>query len=418
MAQIICPVCGKENVVGNHFCKSCGAKLDIAALAKSNSSVDQQIALDLTDVEFLPYLPEEHLKDATYQKYPLSNLTALGVSVQPLTVAIQNIVGGGAGKSGIYYVKTYGKTMFEANDGSGRIGSLKSASGAVGGGQAKMTQIPLDPTMIFMSAALMNIEMQLANIQEMQQEMMDFLKAQEKAKLRGDINTLIDVLNNYKFNWENETYKTNKHILVQDIRRDAEQSIQLSQDRLQSALSKRDLIANNQKVKAKVDKTEEALKDYQMALYQYSFASFLEIMLLSNFEENYLNSVVSRIEELSAQYREYYNTCYEQLETMSKGTVESFLATGIAGVTKGAGKAIEKVPVLNKGPVDEALIAASGKINEMKGNKTSKEMNRLVELAENGTNIFVERISEVNQLYNVPKEIYFDQENLYLVNAG
>ncbi|NBI63567.1 hypothetical protein D3Z38_11010 [Clostridiales bacterium] len=41
------------------------------------------------------------------------------------------------------------------------------------------------------------------------------------------MNTLTDILNNYKFNWTNEKHKTNKHILVQDIRKESEQNILL-----------------------------------------------------------------------------------------------------------------------------------------------------------------------------------------------
>lgn len=52
----------------------------------------------------------------------------------------------------------------------------------------------------------------------------------EEAKLKGNINVLADILNNYKFNWDNDKYKDHKHILVQDIKREAEQSIILYQE--------------------------------------------------------------------------------------------------------------------------------------------------------------------------------------------
>ena len=91
---------------------------------------------------------------------------------------------------------------------------------------------------------------QIANeIRSIQQEMLEFVKVKEKSQIRGNLNTLIDVLNNYKFNCDNEKYKNNKHILVQDIKRNSEQSILLYRDLIQTMLSKKELMHSRQKIK-------------------------------------------------------------------------------------------------------------------------------------------------------------------------
>ena len=102
------------------------------------------------------------------------------------------------------------------NDGSGIMGSYRDA--AKGFGQARfhlagpqaskvMTTVPYDPTALFMAAALMQINRKLDDIKQTQQEMFDYLKDKDRAKLRGNLDTLRDVLDNYRFNWDNETYK-------------------------------------------------------------------------------------------------------------------------------------------------------------------------------------------------------------------
>lgn len=48
-----------------------------------------------------------------------------------------------------------------------------------------MTPLACDPTMLFMAAALANIDKKLDAIQDMQKEMMDFLVQKEKADLKG-----------------------------------------------------------------------------------------------------------------------------------------------------------------------------------------------------------------------------------------
>ena len=88
-----------------------------------------------------------------------------------------------------------------------------------------MTALACDPTMLFMAAALMNIEKKLDLIQQTQEEILEFLEERERATLQGNLNTLGDVMSNFKYNWDNEKYKTNKHILVQQIKKESETSI-------------------------------------------------------------------------------------------------------------------------------------------------------------------------------------------------
>lgn len=269
-----------------------------------------------------------------------------------------------------------------------------------------------------MAAALMNIEKKLDSIHELQEEMMDSLKAKEKAKLRGDLNVLNDVMNNYKFNWNNEKYKTNKHILVQDIRKEAEQSIQLFRDQIQKKLTKNGFIHGDQEIKTKLQKLQDEFKDYQLALYLFSYSGFMEIMLLENFDRQYLKSTANRIEEYTFQFRELYTSCYNQIEGMSKSSVESMLTKGLAGISKGTGKAIEKIPLVSNGPVDEALISAGNKLGELNERKTEKAMKKLVDAAANCTTPFVENIKVIDRVFNEPMEVLFDNSNIYFLDSA
>lgn len=148
---------------------------------------------------------------------------------------------------------------------------------------------------------------------------------------------------------------------MQDIRRDAEQSIQLFREQIRSVMEKRSLIRSDQEVNTKLRKIQDAFRDYQMSLYLFAFASFLEVLLLGNFDEQYLKSITLRIEELAFQFRELYTDCYNRLEGISKSSVQTVLAGGAAGISKGAGKVISKIPVISRGPVDKALESAGEK---------------------------------------------------------
>lgn len=365
----------------------------------------------MMDVEYLPVVPELDLAMSTATKIPLANLSALGVAFQPLTSAIQTAVSG-AGGSGIYFVNTMGKQMFTT--GGEFIGSLKSATGMVGGGQARMTALACDPTMLFMAAALMNIEKKLDTIQETQEEILEFLEEKERAVLQGNLNVLGDVITNFKYNWDNQTYKSNKHILVQQIKKETEASIILYRDQIAKKLKKRSFIHSDQEVKGMLKKLQAQFNDYQLALYLYSYSTFLEVMLLGNFSEGYLDSVEQRISEYSLQYRTLYTECYNLMEDYSMSSIQAGVLSGLAVASKFMGKTIAKVPVISNSQLDENLIEAGSKLDKHGSKRATLALEGLAQTRMSVTLPFVENIRAVNNLYNKPVTYLFDSENVYV----
>ena len=367
----------------------------------------------MMDVEYYP--PSELVKmniDMTEtQKFPIEKAAALGVAFQPLTQLV-NYAAGGAGQSGLYFVNTAGKTMFQS--GGQFIGNLQAANGGVGGGLARMAQIPLDPTMLCMAVAIMAVEKKLDAIHEAQKEILAFLELKEEAKLKGNLNALADVLNNYKFNWGNDKYKDHKHILVQDIKREAEQSIVLYREQLTKALSKKTLLHSGQEVKTTLNKTMARINDYQLALYTFSFSSFLEVMLLENFDTNYLNSIASKIQEYSGDYTALYEKCAEKIEKDSKASLEGYALKGLSKLSDGAGKIVEKIPVIGKSQLDENLIKAGGILQDVDTNRTQSVIQILADSQTDYISSFVENIHTIDNLYNQPMQLMFDSENIYI----
>lgn len=99
--------------------------------------------------------------------------------------------------------------------------------------------LAFDPTMLFMAAALANIDKKLDSIKEMQQEMMDFLVQKEKAELKGNLTFLYDVFNNYKYNWNNEMYKNSNHTMVLAIKKEAEAKIVFYREQIIAKVNKK-----------------------------------------------------------------------------------------------------------------------------------------------------------------------------------
>ena len=364
----------------------------------------------MMNVDCPPIMPDLDLT-ASAAKIPLSNLSALGIAFEPLTAAIQTAISGSGG-SGLYYVNTKGMQMFSTSEGF--IGSLKTASGTVGGGQARMTALACDPTMLFMAVALMNIEKKLDAVQKTQEEILAFLEEKERAALQGNLNVLNDIISSYKYNWGNETFKSNKHILVQQIKKESEASIILYRDQIAQSLKKRSFFHRDQEVNATLEKLQRQFKDYQLALYLYAYSSFLEVLLLGNFKEDFLTSVEQRISDYAFQYRALYTECYTLMEDYSKSSVQAGMLGGLAAASKFMGEAIAKVPVISKSQLDENLISASEKLDHQGEKRAALTLEKFAQARVSVTLPYTENIRSLNDLCNKPTFYLIDGENIYI----
>lgn len=273
----------------------------------------------------------------------------------------------GAGGSGLYYVDTAGKTMFQMNGTNNFIGSLKTVGGMVGGGQAQMIPFACDPTMLCMAVALANIDKKLDTIKEIQQEMMGFLIRKEKSELKGNLKFLYDVFNNYKYNW---------------------------------------------------DAVQDQFKDYQLALYMLAFSSFLDVMLLGNYNKEYLSGISAKLDDYSIKYKELYTQCYEEIFEYSSSSVESSIQKKISKTTSAVGKFAEKIPVIEKTQIDETLIARGDKLDDKVTEKVHGQMKQLIEQQGNFVRPFIDNIDAINRLNNDPVQLVVDKDNLYIATIS
>lgn len=368
-----------------------------------------ELIAQVMNVEYVPNLELKTYDIDNTPAFQIKNLASMGSAIKPLTEMIGKITAQGG--SGLYYVNTTGKQMFKSR---GKfIGSLKAANGAVGGGQARMTPVAIDPATIAASCAVMAIEHKINQITEVQKDIVDFLIYQEQAKIKGNINTLIDVLNNYKYNVENEKYKNNKHILVQTIKNESEKSILLIESLVDKIINKKSGLHFNRKVEESLKESINRLNDYQLGIYQLAFSSFLEIMLLENFDEGYINSVMKNI----ANHKEKYSIACEsvkvKIKELSETSVQNELVLGISKVSAGMSKLIEKTP-LGKTQLDENLLATSQKLLETKDGYVNEKVKILSDINSNLIEPFEKTIEMIKLIYSDNYSILFDKDNIYL----
>lgn len=316
--------------------------------------------------------------------------------------------------------------LFRFKDGSGLLGSFKDVSNdlaqarlhEVGSQTAQVTTtMPINLTSVFMAAAIMEVNRKLDAIQETQNEMLEYLKQRDKAELRANLIALSDILANYQYNWDNETYKKAKYAQVLDIRKSAETSILHLRAQINSALEDKELVHFHKDAEKKLDKVLDAFKEYQLALHTYSLSAFLEVMLLGNFDGNYLESVAAELDDHALRYRVLYTRCYDTIEGLSQSSVGNKVLSGIANAGNALGGFLASTSLGEHTLIDEALTDKSKDIEQAKDNATERLMERIHSVKSSDSSSFAENIRAIDRLYNTPTVLLCDKENLYLLPA-
>ena len=356
-----------------------------------------------------------------YTKVPLGQLSAMGATFASVAPALKNVINN-AESSGVGE-KLY--RMIDPLNGKGRVTSVgniyqKGTKGIAARARyfevdssAVGTVAQINPAVMLMAVAITAVTKKLDQIEEAQKDIIEFLQLKEKAVLKGNIAVLQEILDEYKYNWDNEKYKNNKHIQVQEIKRDAEQSIIFCRDQIEKKVSKKGLLHSDRDVKSKIQKVQYEFKDYELAMYIFSFSSFLEVMLLENFDAGYLNAVTSKIQLYAGKYHDLHEKCYQLIEGDSKTSIEAYALKGVAGLNRVLGKGIAKIPKISDGQIDENLIEAGDKVQSFSEKRTENTMELFAHEHCTCVNPFVDNINAVNRIYNELVELLFDSENIY-----
>ncbi len=412
----------RENAIKRYETEKADSDQDGTQLTKDDKDKS------LINVEYYPLDPDDRENMTEYMRIPFNGIAALGAGLSSLSPAFRTVTQTMETNRGETLYRAVFKNgvsgkLLDSKDGIGKLGTILKDNGdlaqarwvAVNGDSlTASTVMPFNPATLFIAAALTGIEKQLGDIQETQKEILDFLQSGKKAEQRGNLTFLADILNNYKYNWNNSMYKSNMHLKVQDIKQKSEEDIKFYRARIQKIVQDSNIILRDQDIKNKIRKLIPDFREYQLSVYLHGFSSFLEVMLLGNYDNGYLGSIVRKMKQYSFEYRELYTECYNKLENNANSSVQSHLRNGLANFSENAGNIIAKIPVINKSPIDEFLVDAGNTLEQHNSKKAGQTIKRLISSKDCCTHPFIENIRIIDRLYNQPTVILFDNENIYL----
>lgn len=302
-------------------------------------------------------------------------------------------------------------------------GAMKTASG-----KSKMVQLseagPLtsttktvaqfNPSTVLMAASLYSIEKNLDEISETQKKMLTFLEVENESQIEADVESLLDIISNYKYTWDNDLSIASSHKQVIDIQNRARKNMIAYQKKATDSVSSKQIIVTQKKVNSVLADLEKIFKYYKLSVYTFSLAAMLEIMLSGNFKEDYIFKIKKDIQSISETYRSQFTIASFYLEKLSSTGIEANVLKGIGNANETFGKVIGNTPFIKEGPVDEYLQKNGSHLQENAVEMKQKAIKEFASLANPETRVFEEKMDDMIQIFNHTSQISFDKENICL----
>jgi len=346
-----------------------------------------------------------------------SLLPALRTVTQTVTISTQGLyqlVNAGVGdvlkaaKNGNFW------GAIKKADGASKMAKLKAAGPITA---TTKSVAAINPATMMMAVALFSIEKELGNIAEMEKQIISFLEIEKEAEIEADVKTLSNITSQYKYNWDNEHFIASNHKMVLDIQRTARKNMIAFQKKVDEAMDSKKLIVAQNKVISTLNDFLKKFKYYRLSLFAFSMASLLEIMLSGNFKEENIIGIIKEIEENSMVYSNLYGKCSVFIEKLSHASVEANVLKGIGTASNTVGKLIGKIPLVEKGPVDEFLQNSGAHLKNDASEMERDAVSIFAEIANPCTGVFVEKMKDMVQIYNHTERICFDDKKIYLVTG-
>ena len=151
------------------------------------------------------------------------------------------------------------------------------------------------------------------------------------------------------------------------------------------------------------------IANYQLSLWAYGTAIFLEVMLTGNTERAYLQRLLERMKEQQKNYDQCLASCYERLIKYAEEADPGKLAFGIA---KGAAAVAPVIGV----PLAEWLGKVHTDEKEKLKGRLSDEIIDLVETCAEAGQLqdIIENIRQLDEISNEPAELVVDNGQVYM----
>lgn len=385
-------------------------------------------AMDFADGFAVEEISERALNKA--KKIPLSNLVLLGAAFSQMSEAARTTVT--TVTSEMKMENLYVGIWPEGANGRLSINKIGATVGNIMGEKgidSRMLFKPIgevsventitsiksiDPTMMAVAVALMEINRKLDGIQSSIDEVLRFLETDKQANQRGNLQTLAEIMEDFKRKGNDSKFCENRNHTVQEIQRDARQDIEFYKTRIETAVNKKKTFHLRKDIREYVDSIATNFAEYQLACYLYAYSTFLDTVLRKDFVEGSIDSCRNRITRIAEDYDALFRECRAQIASYQRSSAENKVVGGIGKTAGTLGKAIRSIPVIEKGQVDELLLNAGDVLRDVNKDTVKAQVKNLEVLENNRMGDFLNGIGVVGALCNRKSAMITDGTSLYV----
>ncbi len=146
----------------------------------------------------------------------------------------------------------------------------------------------------------------------------------------------------------------------------------------------------------------------------FAYARYVELLLGNTIDENLVQSELQRLNNLSMDYRKMYTDLYNYLDTLNHTSLDKKAIDVLGNASQGLGHMIHKVPLLEKGPVDEALVSLGKNVKEQAKNSLVDSLEYLRNYKQLNVDGFVKQYEKLGYMYSGEANLLFDKNNVYI----
>lgn len=295
-----------------------------------------------------------------------------------------------------------------------KVTELKN-NGVPANPQALKAAAVSNPYALLIIIALSIIEKDVKKIIAITKDILSFLQAEKESEIEADVQTLSSIISKYTVNFDNEKFISSNHKMVLDIQRTARKNMLFYEKRIEERANGKSFAISQNEVESFFKKLNKEFKYYRMSLHTFALASFLEILLSGNFEEENVALIKEEIIEVSNNYINFHAMCLEQIKKISHTSIETNVVKGSGFITGSIGKIFAKSKKEENVARGEKLIATSDKLTDKSREIENTYVAALEDIKDPTTNVFIEKMEEMIFIFNRTGQICCDDESLYLV---
>ena len=341
---------------------------------------------------------------AQFEKLPLAALGAIGQA-----------------ENRILHAAKSGETLYQIcfQDGSLEQLAMKKVRRALIRELAKTipaAELALQPGIFAVAAAVLTVGRQVEILRRTQDTIRGFLRQQNEAKLQRDLETLAATPEEMQGRSGDAAFRAERLAQVREIRRDAQRNLILYRLRIGDALDGKAALQTENALRRRLDEAQSAFRFYQLSVYLFAFAVYLEATLPEDFSAEGLRGAREKIRREADRYEQLFARSMERVETLSRSTVRARAARGFAAAKRRTGETAAKLPVIGASQVDEQLVATGARIARLSDEHGEALARGFRLYQESGAEVFAEQLEKLEALCG-SGEILLDGENVYFKKA-